>query len=150
MKHQRVRRATLTVAVVILAMVGLPQGPAQALERCKTWQGLNTEPAVQAVPGLQCVLRDANRGYRGQFEFLPYGRDFQSVGRFYVTLSRNGDRVAKSVTHVNPNFRDTSKYVPYLIATPWVQTTSGTYCTRLWDSRTVDQDYVVAKHCTDF
>lgn len=134
-------------AMIALGIFAAPTAAAADTVKCAKFGGLNTQPGVQPVPNFICATKAIGRGYRGYIEFYAV-QTYQSVGRFFVKLERNGVKVAQSAVHVNPVFPGPPS-VPYMIATPWVSSGAGHYCTILRDSRTIDLNYTVEKWCWD-
>lgn len=144
--RKTLRPMALTLLFSLAVVIGPSAGVAQAnVDYCYAWNGLNTRPAVQPVPNYQCVRWDTERGQRAEVMFVPY-EDYQSVGRFMLTLTREGKQVTKSKVYINPLFPGDQPY--YRIRTPWVDKASGKFCAKLWDEDRYPGDwYVVETYC---
>src|SRR5215475_6668170 len=115
-------RGVLVLLLTAPVVVGL-SGSAQAATYCNL--GIATRFGVaNYLPNRECVTYVSSRGYRGFVEFNP-PQAYQLAGRFFVTLTRNGTQVAKSVEYVNPVVNPGTTW-----PTPYVQKGSGYYCAK--------------------
>ncbi len=110
---------------------------------CKSSSLVPTIPEISPVPNRVCVTYLNSRGFRGYIEFNPV-ITYQFAGRFFVTLTRNGTRVAKSGDYVNqvvhPGWTNSWP-------TPYAQTSGGKYCARVYERRTKTLSDLLITYC---
>jgi hypothetical protein len=133
-------RGTLALACVLSVVAGPLAGAAHADSGwCRSTLMLATYPVNNNV----CVVHTTGRGFRGFIEFsLPRGREYQFAGIFFVTLTRNGNRVAKGPDLRNPIVTDRDTW-----PTPYAQTRRGTYCVRVWERTTPTESQLLSRFC---
>jgi hypothetical protein len=135
----------LSLFSAISVIVGPSAGSAQADSGwCHTFGDF---PAPigdpNALPNIICVTLVSNRGFRGYITFDP-PTDFQLAGRFFVTLTRNGSRIARTPDYINP-------IVHPEFASSWPtaykQTSGGRFCAKVWERRTRTLKDLIEKYC---
>jgi len=138
-------RGAVALLLGVTVLVGPSGSPAQAHGvYCDNADGLVREFGYGNYVVYQlCVTHVSSRGYRGYVSFYPgFGRCYQLAGRQFVTLNRNGVRVAKSVDYVNWRVCEGTT-----MPTPYVQTGTGTYCVKAWDRRTSTTNDLIGQYC---
>jgi hypothetical protein len=132
-------RAALALCIVAPLQIAT-SAPAHAATYCNAWFA-GTFGYGNIVTNRECLTKVAGRGRRGYVEFDP-PQAYQLAGRFFVTLTRNGTRVAKSAEYVNPIVRSGTSW-----PTPYVQTASGNYCVKVWFRRTETVNDLIRDTC---
>ncbi len=131
---------SLAIALVVSFLVFAPTPAHAASTYCNAWF-TGVFGSGNVVKNRLCVTFVSGRGYRGYVEFDP-PQAYTLAGRFFVTLSRNGARVAKTGDRVNPTVNSGTTW-----PTAYVQKGKGSYCVTAWERRTSTQDAFIREAC---